>query len=252
MPSQKSKPRPPLPEAIVPYHSADKRLIETWTPGRNPANFPSPFRMLLLGPPGGGKTCVMKNIVVQQRPAFDEVYVIHEDAGDEENAAGTTEWDDLDPTAIMGDVPSLAYWNSVCAEDDPDERPLKRLVILDDLEMRGGGPGMRQRLRNIATLVRYCSSHKGFSVMVAFQDFFGLDPLLKKCANVFLVWKPHARNEAALIDNRTGLPKGTLKEVFRTVACGPHDFVTIDLTKKSPMPLRLGLWAPIELDEEDD
>ena len=45
-----------LPKAIVPYHSADKRLIEEWTPGRDPANFPSPFRMLLLGPPGGGKT----------------------------------------------------------------------------------------------------------------------------------------------------------------------------------------------------
>jgi hypothetical protein len=240
-----------IPQAIVPYHSADKRLIEEWTPGRDPANFPSPFRMLLLGPPGGGKTCVMKNIIIQQKPAFDEVYVIHEDAGDEDNAAGTSEWDDLDPTAIMGDVPALAYWNAVCAEDDPDAPPVKRLVILDDVEMKGGGAGMKTRLRNIATLLRYCSSHKGFSVMIAFQDFFGLDPIVKKVANVFLVWKPHARNEASLIDNRTGLAKGTLKTLFSEVATGPHDFITIDLSKGSPFPLRLGLWTPIELEDSE-
>lgn len=238
----------PLPQAIVPYHSADKRLIESWIPGRDLANFPSPFRMLLLGPPGGGKTCVMKNVILQQKPSFDEVYVIHEDAGSEENIAGTTEWDDLDPTAIMGDVPNLAYWNAVCAEDDPKAPPVKRLVILDDVEMKGVG---KERLKNIATLMRYCSSHKGFSVMVAFQDMFGLDPIVKKVANVFLLWKPHARNEASLIDNRTGLPKGTLKTLFSTVATGPHDFITVDLTKGTSAPLRLGLWTPLELEEAD-
>ena len=239
-----------LQDVIIPYHSSDKRLIERWSPDRNPANFPSPFRMLLLGPPGGGKTCVMKNIIIQQRPYFDEVYVIHEDAGDDESEPGTTEWDDLDPTAIMGDVPGLSYWNAICAGDDIDDKPVKRLVILDDVEMKGGGPNMKTRLRNIATLMRYCSSHKGFSVMVAFQDFFGLDPIVKKVANIFLVWKPHARSESSLIDNRVGLRKGTLRTLFAEVATGPHDFITIDLTHNSPMPLRLGLWESIEIDDD--
>jgi hypothetical protein len=192
----------------------------------------------------------MKNIIIQQRPVFDEVYVIHEDAGDEDNAAGTSEWDDLDPTAIMGSVAGLDYWNAICAEDDLDAPPVKRLVILDDVEMKGGGAGMKTRLRNIATLFRYCSSHKGFSIMCAHQDMFGLDPIVKKCANIFLIWKPHARNESSLIDNRTGLAKGTLKTLFNEVATGVHDFITIDLSKGTKMPLRLGLWTPIELEEE--
>lgn len=239
-----------LPRTIVPYHSADKRLIEEWTPGRDPANFPSPFRMLLLGPPGGGKTATIKNLIVRQRPYFDEVYIIHEDAGGEDAAAGTSEYDDLDPTAIMNEPASLEFWNAVCAEDDPDAAPVKRLVILDDVEMKGGGAGMKTRLRNIATLFRYCSSHKGFSIMCAHQDFFGLDPIVKKCANVFLLWKPHARSEASLIDNRVGLAKGTLKTLFNEVATGPYDFICVDLTRGTKMPLRLGLWQPLELEEE--
>ena len=36
---------------------------------------------------------------------------------------------------MLGDVPPLEYWNEVCAGDDPDG--LKRLVILDDLELTG-------------------------------------------------------------------------------------------------------------------
>ncbi len=109
---------------------------------------------------------------------------------------------------------------------------------------------MKTRLRNIATLFRYCSSHKGFSIMCAHQDFFSIDPIVKKCANIFLLWKPHARSEASLIDNRVGLAKGTLKTLFNEVATGPYDFICVDLTRQTPMPLRLGLWQPIELDSE--
>src|SRR4051794_16267910 len=122
------------PQAIVPFDSKDKRLKEKWTADRakDLGNLPSPFRMLLLGPPGGGKSCVIKNIVIHQRPRFQEVYVIHEDHSGDPDVPGTTEYDDLDPTLMMSEVPDLHFWNEVCANDDPDAPPVKRLVILDD------------------------------------------------------------------------------------------------------------------------
>lgn len=239
--------RSAAPQVVVPFGVSDKRVAEEWTPQRaaDLANIPSPFRMLLLGPPGVGKSTLVKNLVIHQRPRFDEVYVIHQDLSPEGEALGTTEYDDLDATALMNEVPGLPFWNEVCAGDDPDEPPVKRLVILDDLEMKGAS---HERLKNLGILFRYCSSHKGFSLCLNHQDFFGLPTLLKKVANVFVVWRPHARNELSLIENRCGLDKGMLKEIFDTVAKRPRDSVCIDLTAGSPAPLRLNLWTPILVD----
>ena len=150
--------------------------------------------MLLLGPPGGEKSTICKNVVIHQRPRFEEVYVIHEDHSSDPDAPGTTEYDDLDPTLMMNEVPDLRFWNALCAEDDEDEPPVKRL-ILDDLEMKGP-----ERLKNLQTLFRYVSSHKGFSLCLSFQNFFGLEPVIKKVSNIFVIWLPRDRDEIGRIE----------------------------------------------------
>ena len=243
-PGRKAKDLDPPPQVVVPYHSSDKKLKEKWTSERakDLANLPSPFRMLLLGPPGGGKSCIIKNLVIHQRPRFKEVYVIHEDHSSDPNTPGTTEYDDLDPTLMMSEVPNLRFWNTVCAEDNPDGRPVKRLIILDDLEMKGP-----ERLKNLQTLFRYVSSHKGFSLMLSFQNFFGLEPVIKKCSNVFVVWRPRDRDEIGRIEKRVGLDQGVLKDIFDAVAHDEHDSIMIDHTHQSPAPLRLNLFTPIEI-----
>jgi ABC-type cobalamin/Fe3+-siderophores transport system ATPase subunit len=235
------------PQLVVPYDSSDKKLKEKWTKERakDLANIPSPFRMLLLGPPGGGKSCVIKNLVIHQRPRFKEVYVIHEDHSADPEAPGTTEYDDLDPTLMMSEVPDLRFWNAVCAEDDEDGPPVKRLVILDDLEMKGA-----DRLKNLQTLFRYVSSHKGFSLMLAFQNFYGLEPVIKKCANVYVIWRPRDRDEIGRIEKSVGLEKGILKEIFNTVAHDEHDSIMIDRTSRSPAPLRLNVFEVIEFSDD--
>ena len=240
----RKKERGPPPQFVVPYDSSDKRLKEKWTPERSKdlANLPSPFRMLLLGPPGGGKSCVIKNLIIHQRPRFQEVYVIHEDHSSDPDAPGTTEYDELDPTLMMSEVPNLRFWNAVCAEDDPDTPPVKRLVILDDLEMKGS-----ERLKNLQTLFRYVSTHKGFSLMCTYQNFFGLEPVIKKCANVFVIWKPRDRDEIGRIEKRVGLEQGTLRDIFDAVARDEHDSIMVDHTAGTSAPLRLNIFTPIEI-----
>lgn len=231
-----------LPQEIVLFDCVDKRLKEKWTRKRAEDlwNFPSPFRMLLLGEPGGGKSCLIKNVVIHQRPYFDKVYVVHEDHSDDPECPGTTEYDDLDATAIMSEVPNLAYWNNELAQDDPDGPPVKRLCILDDLEMKGA-----ERLKNLQTLFRYVSSHKGVSVCLAYQQFFGLEPVIKKLSNIFVLYRPRDRDEVGRIEKRVGLEKGTLKELFQTFCKGAHDSICVDLTG-SPAPLRFNIIHPIE------
>ena len=67
--------------------------------------------------------------------------------------------------------------------------------------------------------------------------------------------------EINIIENRTGLKKNTLKELFKTIATGFRDFIVVDNTENSPAKLRLNLFEPIvphnscdeeELEEEED
>ena len=81
------------PKEIVPIRCADKVGVEHWTPERakDLGNFPSPARILLLGPCGVGKSTLIKNLIIHGRPRFEQVFLIHEDA------EATKEYDDLEP-----------------------------------------------------------------------------------------------------------------------------------------------------------
>ena len=47
---------------------------------------------------------MIKNLILHQRPRFEEVYLVHEDA------EFTKEYDDLDVTEKLCDVPGIDYW----------------------------------------------------------------------------------------------------------------------------------------------
>ena len=227
-----------LPQSIVPFQCSDKvGREEKWTSKRccDLGNIPSPSRVLLIGPPGGGKSTMVKNLIVHQKPHFDEVFVVHPDEA-------STEWDDLEPTETMGEIPDLEFWNELPSEDE-DGNPLKRAIVLDDVEFVSSN---KDQQRNLATLLRYCSSHKFLTVYICHQSFFDLPPLAKKMANVFVVWKPRARNEVGLIENRVGLKKGALKALFQELAPGPRDSICVDHTHGSPARLWLNVFEPIQ------
>ena len=225
---------------IVPFGSSDKLLNEVWTPGRDLANIPSPFRMLLLGGPGSGKTMLIKNLVIHQKPYFDEVFVVHEDA------LATREYQIMDPTAMLEEIPALDFWDDLPTEMRDEAsgkmRPVKRLCIVDDLEYTRAH---RDRLKNLAILFRYASSHKGISICLAHQSYFDVPILVKKVSNVFVLWRPRALNELTLIANRCGLEKTQLTELFRKHCPDARDSITIDFTRNTPAMMRLNLWTVI-------
>ena len=100
-------------------------------------------------------------------------------------------------------------------------------------------------------MFRYASTHKGLTIYFAHQSFFDVMPLIKKMANVYIIWKPRDRSEIHLIENRVGMKKDNLKELFKTVATGHRDSICVDLTENSPAPLRLNIWNEIQLQESD-
>jgi hypothetical protein len=233
------KPKMPRPEKIIQaIRNPDKVGSESWNPKRakNIGNFPSPARILLLGPCGVGKSTLIKNLIMHQRPRFKEVYLIHQDAG------VTGEYRDLECTEEMNEVPGIEFW-------DYDGPFIKRAVIVDDLELTSAN---KERLKNLAIMFRYASTHKGLTIYFAHQSFFDVMPLVKKMANVYVLWKPRAYNEINLIENRCGLKKDTLKDLFKTVAKEFRDSICVDLTQNSPAKLRLNIWKKIAEESDED
>ena len=217
---------------IIPIKNLDKFGHEVWSDkkAKDIGNFPSPARVLLIGSCGTGKSTVVKNLIIHKDPPYDEVFLIHADAGI------TKEYDDLECTDVMNEVPDISYW-------DYEGKHKRRAVICDDLELTSAH---KERLKNLAILFRYCSTHKGLSIYFAHQSWFDLMPLIKKMSNVFIIWKPKARNELTMIENRLGMKKDMLKHLFKTVATKHRDSICIDMTENSPAPLRLNVFQKLK------
>ena len=235
---KKKKKNLKLDKQIMPISNPDKIGAETWNKKRakDIGNFPSPSRILLIGSCGTGKSTLIFNLICHQDKPFDEVFLIHEDA------EFTTEYDSLDVTQKLSEVPELEFWET-------DNKYLKRAVICDDIELTSAN---KERIKNLAIMFRYASTHKNLTIYFAHQSFFSILPLIKKMSNVFIIYKPRARNELAMIENRVGMPKDSLKELFKTIAPNNKDSICIDLTDNSPCKLRLNIWTPIDYNSGDE
>ena len=208
-----------LPNKIIPIKNADKGFHEKWNDKRNMLNIPHPFRAVLCGPPNVGKTTVVKNILLRQNPPFKEVVVIHCDGG------YTQEYDDLENVEVLNEIPVPEDWEGVA----------KTLVILDDLEFKGMN---KEQKRNLDRLFGYVSTHKNISVMLCSQDAFNIPPIVRRCSNLFVLWKSPDVLSMALLASKTGLTSDELRELFG-MCVETKDSIWIDITDKTPFPLRL-------------
>jgi hypothetical protein len=220
---------------IVVLHNPDKKHNESWTADRaskNIGNFPSPFRCTIVADVGKGKTGLIKNLIMSQFPMFRQVFLVHPDA------EVSREYDDLECTEVIDYLPELEFFNF---EDDGEA--VKRCIIIDDWEW---SKLSKIETKNLGLLMRYASSHKNLSVIIANQSFFDLPSIIRKMSNIFVIYKPTAKTELTMIENRVGCEPGYLREMFKTVADGHYDSICIDLIKDTPAKYRKNIFEIIE------
>ncbi len=215
-----------LPRRIIPIENPDKEFHEQWHNNRSMLNFPHPFRLVALGPPNCGKSTTVKNILLRAHPPFQEIFIIHcdpPDPDDDENT-GTKEYDDID-CEFLDEIPSQDEWQG----------DVKTLVILDDLEFKQMD---KDQKRNLNRLFGYASTHKNLSVALCSQDPFEVPPIVRRCSNVWVLWRMSDMDAMALTARRTGLNKVHFKRIFDKLMLGDKDSLWIDMTEKSPFRLR--------------
>jgi len=209
-----------LPNRIIPIPNPDKEFHEQWKVGRNRLNIPHPFRCVCLGPPNVGKTTIVKNLLLRAKPAFEEVVVIHCDSG------YTREYDDIgDNLEILSEIPAPDDW----------EGEKKTLVVLDDLEFKGMN---KEQKRNLDRLFGYVSTHKNISVVLCSQDAFNVPTIVRRCSNLFVLWKMKDMDSLAIVARKTGLRAEEMRKIFTELMPESKDSLWLDHTDKSPYPMR--------------
>ena len=207
-----------LPNEILALPNADKTFHESWTKGRNMLNIPHPFRCVALGPPNCGKGTIIKNLILRAKPAFEEIFIIHCDP------EYTKEWIDIGGE-MMAEIPAPDAW----------EGEVKTLVILDDLEFKTMDKIQR---RNLDRLFGFVSTHKNISIVLAAQDTFNVPPIVRRCSNLWVMWKCPDLDAMSAVSRKSGMSSSNFNSIFKQLMLEKHDSLWIDMTSKSPYPLR--------------
>jgi hypothetical protein len=232
-----------LPNKILALPNPDKAFHEKWYKGRNMLNIPHPFRCVCLGPPNVGKTTIVKNLLLRAKPEFKEVVVIHCDSG------YTKEYDDIgDNVEILDEIPAPEDW----------EGEVKTLVVLDDLEFKGMS---KEQKRNLDRLFGYVSTHKNISVILCSQDAFNVPCIVRRCSNLWVLWRCPDLDAMSVCARKTGLKANNFNSIFNQLMLDPKDSLWIDMTDHSPYKMRKNGFTVInktngketmkELDKED-
>ena len=206
-----------LPNRLIPIDNPDKGFHEKWFPKRNKLNFPHPFRATVCGAPGVGKTNTIKNILIRADPPFEEVFVIHCDG------EYTKEYDDMD-VSMLKDIPAPSFWSG----------EKKTMVILDDCEYKSLS---KEQLKNLDRLVGYCSTHKNISVVNASQCTFSLPTIVRRCSNLWIIWKPNDMDSLSIIGRKLGINGAEFRGLFN-LCPDFRDSIWLDQTPSSPYLLR--------------
>lgn len=207
-----------LPNKLFMLPNADKSFHEKWYEGRNKLNFPHPWRGVFLGPPNVGKTTTIKHIILRAKPQFEEVVVIHCDAD------YTKEWDDID-CEMLKEIPAPEDW----------EGRVKTLVILDDIEYKGMD---KTQKRNLDRLFGFVSTHKHISVALTSQDPFNVPPIVRRCSNLWVLWRCPDLDAMSVVARKTGMKAEGFNSLFNQLMLEKKDGLWMDMTDKSPYPMR--------------
>lgn len=215
------------PNKLTVIDNADKKWHSKWSKDRNLGNIPHPFRAVMIGRPGCGKTSVAQNLLIRQKPAFEELIIVHVD---KEYSA---EWDNCDPTQIIDHVPDFKQ----IAGDK------KTLIVFEDFEITGLDKESR---RLLSRLFGYCSTHKNCSLIVCQQDFSAVTPIVRRLSNLFVLWKGIDMRSMDQYGRTIGMVKGELVQYFREYCKTAHDSIWLDLTSGTPAPVRLNCYTIIK------
>ena len=195
-----------------------------------------PFRFLLCGPPHSGKRNAALNVIVRLDPPPSHIHIIHADTDTKEYEVLQT----ISPTTMYSpdDPPNFSELST-----ETDGSPGRPLVIIDEIATKTLPKHSREALQ---ALLGYGSTHKNTSVVCQYQNLTSIDPMMRRCFNLFALW-PHVDDAVVnLAAHRVGVPPEEMTELL-SLCKKPTDFIVVDISRapSDPYRFRLNLMMPI-------
>ena len=231
--NRKPKYKNKLPKMLLALPNADKGFHEEWDDERDMLNIPNSFRAVFLGPPNTGKSTTVKNLLIRQEPPFEEVFVIHCDP------EYTKEYEDVGDVTMLSLIPAPEEWEGI----------KKTLVIIDDLELK---TLPKDQKKNLDRLFGYVSTHKNISVCLCSQDPFNVPPIVRRCANLWVLWRCSDLDSMSICARKTGLKSDAFNSIFNDLLLEKRDSLWIDMSNKTPYPMRKNGYTLIEKQDGED
>lgn len=222
-----------LPDEIIVMKNPDKKFHEKWSAGRKLLDIPAPFRCLIAGKPNCGKSAIITNLIIHRKKMFKYVCVVH--AAPET----TKEYDELEPDLMTNFVPTVEAIES-WGIDPTDEKAttskdVSKLIIVDDLLL---DQLPRDQLRNLIQIYSYVSTHCNCSVISTLKSLFGVNPLITKMCNLYIVFRDNSQRYLDAASEGMDLEPGVLKQFFNQNQDDEHVSFWCDYTKNSPAKYR--------------
>lgn len=203
---------------------------EKWDKERDMLNFPSPFRMLLLGGVNSGKTNTVKNIIARIYPPFRNIYLLH--CGGE----FTKEYDEIDYECLET-VPT--------PDDKRFDGKEKSCLIIED---KAFDHATRLEKKAIGRLFGYMSTHRNLSIFLTSQNFFDVPTAVRRMSNVYILWNVRDQDMLKTMARRIGITGKAFIDIFKDNIQEYTDSIWFDLTPHTPYPLRKNGYTVLDLD----
>lgn len=227
-----------LPQKILVFPNADKDgFTEHWGDRHKSitklANFPASFRMTIIGKPHAGKSNLIKNVMLHQKPEFEKVYIWS-------SSKLSREYEVIEDAILFDHCPSE---DELLDELDPETlKPPKSVLICDDIQFESL---KKDDMEAFTHLMKHISSHYNVSVIATAHDLIQLPKVCRRLSDIVILFKIQPET-IKIVGQKIGMPNDVIYRMFQDNVKDFHDSLCIDMTFNSPAKFRLNIFEPID------